>query len=633
VKTVRRGRFLPWSPGAVALTVVLAVVVGIFPGIANSYQLYAATLGATYLIAAVGLNVLVGYAGVISLGSSAFAMVGGYTVGITNAQWGFGIVEGVVLAVVVSTAVGFITALPALRLGPFAVAVVTVGYLSAATAIVALYPGVTGGPDGLPVPATSLTGPQFWYMAVGIAAVVWILQYTAMRSPLGRALTVSRLSPVLAGSLGVSHLRMKLVAFAVSGGLAGLAGSIYPLLNGQVNTSTFNVSLSILLLLMVVLGGQGTLSGPVIGAIILTVVSYVLDEVFKANGNQTTLIYGVFLLAAVVFFPNGIIGTFIKFRWAIAARFGVGKARADGVGPAAAGRPEPLPAGPMELTRMLGETTGGRLVLDGVGKSFGGVGVLHDVGLVVEAGTVHGLIGPNGSGKTTALNCVSGLLSSRGQVSLDSARLARRPAARARAGIARTFQQPLLENDTSALDNILVGVDARRRAGWPAYLIRTPKARREARESRATAVAWLAALGLAEVAGEPAGTVPPGKQRLLEVGRALATRPKIILLDEPAAGLNEAEIERLEEAIRAVRRAGVSVLLVDHHVDLILRLCDQITVLAQGSVIAKGTPQQIQTSAAVIDAYLGRRGAGGERAVPVLGGRELALERKASAGE
>jgi ABC-type branched-subunit amino acid transport system ATPase component len=422
------------------------------------------------------------------------------------------------------------------------------------------------------------------------------------------------------------------VAFAVSGGLAGLAGSIYPLLNGQVNTSTFDVSLSILLLLMVVLGGQGTLSGPVVGAIILTAVSYALDQVFKANGNQTTLIYGVFLLAAVVFFPNGIIGTFIRFRWAIAARLGLGKADADAIGPAAAG-PGPLPAGPMELTRMLGETTGGRLVLAGVGKSFGGVAVLNDVDLVVEAGTVHGLIGPNGSGKTTALNCVSGLLSAQGQVSLDSAKLARRPAARARAGIARTFQQPLLENDTSALDNILVGVDARRRAGWPAYLIRTPKARREARESQATALAWLAALGLAEVAAEPAGTLPPGKQRLLEVGRALATHPRIILLDEPAAGLNDAEIERLEEAIGAVRQAGVSVLLVDHHVDLILRLCDQITVLAQGSVIAKGTPQQIQTSAAVIDAYLGRRGARGERAVPVLGGRELALERKASAGE
>jgi len=438
-----------------------------------------------------------------------------------------------------------------------------------------------------------------------------------------------------AASLGVSPLRMKLAAFAVSGGLAGLTGALYPLLGGQMNTSSFDVSLSILLLLMVVLGGQRTLSGPVIGTIVLTIVSYVLNDVFNENGNQATVIYGVFLVAAVMFFPDGITGTFIKVRSSLTARGGVRKAStlAASSAPADPRGPEPLPDGPMDLTQLLGQTAGGRLVLDRVGKSFGGVRVLHDIDLVVEGGTVHGLMGPNGSGKTTLLNCVSGLLSSQGQVSLDSVRLPRWPVARSRALIARTFQQPLLENEASALANILVGVDARSRAGSLAYLIRTPKARREARESRATALAWLAALGLAEVADEPAGTLPPGRQRLLEVGRALAMRPKIMLLDEPAAGLSSGEINRLEEAIRAVRDAGVSVLLVDHHVDLILRLCDQITVLAQGAAIASGTPQEIQTNAAVINAYLGRRHGRAEHAVPVAAERDPVLKGEGPASE
>jgi ABC-type branched-subunit amino acid transport system ATPase component len=235
------------------------------------------------------------------------------------------------------------------------------------------------------------------------------------------------------------------------------------------------------------------------------------------------------------------------------------------------------------------------------------VSVLTDVSLTVQAGQVHGLIGPNGSGKTTLLNCVSGLISSSGKFRLDGSPLGRRSEVRARTGIARTFQQPILENASALLENIRVGVDANRHVKTFGYILRLPSARREAVDSRRQAVDWLCTLGLYEDSDKPAGALPPGKQRLLEVGRALATHPRVILLDEPAAGLNQAEIDQLERTIRAVRDAGISVLLVDHHVDLVLGVCDEITVLANGRVIATGAPEEIRNSAAVLDAYLGRR--------------------------
>jgi len=604
-------------PGTLVVGVLAAAAVAVAPHVVSRFELYTITLGALYVIAVVGLNILVGHAGVISLGTAAFAMVGGYSVGIAHAQWGVGYPLGSVFAVIVCTAVGVATALAALRLGAFAIAVVTLAYLNVATAIVTLTTSITGGPEGLRVPRTGFSDAGLWYLIAGAAAVAWVLHFTTVRSPFGRALNASRLSPVLASSLGVRPMGVKIAAFAISAALAGLAGALYPMINGRVNTSNFDVSLSILLVLMVVLGGQATMAGPVVGAAVLTAVPYVLTHVFKENGNRTALVYGIFLLSTVVLFPSGLVGmaTTLLHRHPSRSHRSAGRLGAIAE-EAERGASDPIEQS-AQISALLEPTQGARLEAAGISVSFGKVPVLEGVALRVQPGEVHGLIGPNGSGKTTFLNCLSGFLRAQGgKVMLDGESLAGTAAGRARAGIARTFQQPILEASASAFANLQTGVDANRKSRALAYVLRVPSARREARLSVATTDQWLRAVGLDDVAGYEAGHLPPGKQRLLEVGRAMATRPKILLLDEPAAGLTGQEIRQLEAVIRAAQAAGMSILLIDHHVDFVLRLCDRITVFAAGSVIASGSPDEIRSDAAVIDAYLGGRRAASNGGLP-----------------
>jgi branched-chain amino acid transport system permease protein len=592
----------------VAALVGIAVVIAGIPRVLSPFELYTAVFAAIYLIAALGLNILSGYGGVISVGTAAFAMVGAYTVGILNIHLHLNFAIGAVLAIIVCAAVGVISALPVVRLGSFAVAVVTFAYLTAAGDVTQLFPGVTGGYAGLPVQPVQLPMQDLWFAIAGLAAICWILHRNFLLSPFGRALSVTRLSPILATSLGVSPALTKVAAFGLAAGMAGLAGALYPVVNGATASGNFTLSLSILILLMVIVGGEGTILGPVVGVAIFTVVTYLLTQSNGGQGgNWVQLLYGGILLGIVLLAPEGVVG---------------------GIGRLVRSRRQPLPSRRDVLTETgaegreagspfstvgdaLRSTIGGAditpvaLRVTGLFVSMGGVVAVDDASITVRPGTVHGLIGGNGSGKTTLLNGISGFVVARsGEVWLGSARMPGRPTARARRGIGRTFQQPVLLSGKTALENVVIGVDRHRRASLLSYVLRLPAARRESRASNLEAASWLDALGLSLDVNTPAGELPPGKQRLLEVCRALATRPDILMLDEPAAGLNEVEISELESALLAVRGAGISVLFVDHHVDLIMRICDEITVLANGRVIAFGTPTEIRENPAVIGAYL-----------------------------
>jgi branched-chain amino acid transport system permease protein len=594
-----------------ATVAVIAVIIFGLPKVLSSFELYTAIFAAIYLIAALGLNILSGYGGVISVGTAAFAMVGAYTVGIAKIHLHLNFVLGAALAIVVCAAVGLISALPVVRLGSFAVAVVTFAYLTAAGDVTQLFPGVTGGYAGLPVQPASLSMQDLWFAIAGLAAVCWILHRNFLLSPFGRALSATRLSPILATSLGVSPSMTKVAAFALSAGMAGLAGAMYPVVNGATASGNFTLSLSILILLMVIVGGEGTILGPAVGVTIFTVITYLLTQSNGGQGgNWVQLLYGGILLGMVLLVPEGVVGGIRRL--ARTRNLLSPKRRGIPTGGAVSAA-EPTPSKPLSTIReALRETIGGSDITPGVLQvtemfvSMGGVRAVDGASITVMPGTVHGLIGGNGSGKTTMLNGISGFVVARqGQVSLGSAGLPRRAASRARRGIGRTFQQPVLLASKTALENVIVGVDRHRHASLLSYLLRLPAARRESRASTREGARWLDALGLSFYADTPAGELPPGKQRLLEVCRALATRPEVLMLDEPAAGLNEAEIAELEPALMAVREAGISVLFVDHHVDLIMRTCDEISVLANGAVIAHGTPSEIRENPAVIESYLG----------------------------
>jgi branched-chain amino acid transport system permease protein len=585
-------------------TIVVAIVLIVgtiaMPELVGPFHLYAFTLGLSYLIAVLGLNLLVGFGGVISLGTAAFMMLGAYSVGVSQNEWSWPLWAGAVLAMVVCAVAGLITVVPLLRLGHFAVTVVTIAYLAVITSLIDIYPASTGGGEGLAVERSTASPTQLWYVFAIVAFVAYVAVVNLMRSPYGRALNLSRLSPLLSQSLGRTPNGLKTAAFAVAASMAGLAGALYPVLNGRISTANFTIWISILLLLMVTLGGQGTTIGPFLGVAVLTIVPIVLDKVFREGGDMRTFVYGLFFLVTVLVVPRGLAGGVEAMRMRIRRR-----AAPPMVPSVVAGD------GPLALNSLLVEpsdsgSNGLRVV--GITKNIGGIRAVDDASIEVRPGTVHGLIGPNGSGKTTTLNCISGFYRvNAGQVLLSGKHLPSRASRRAHAGIARTFQQPLLLADLSAVDNVWVGVDRHSTVTTLQYVLRTPAARREARAAKVEAARWLDAVGLGADAHTRASLLGPGKARLVEVARALASRPRVLLMDEPAAGLSEGEIVHLESIVRAVRAAGTSVLLVDHHADLVLRVCDEISVLASGRVIAHGTPDEVRNDAVVINTYLGRR--------------------------
>jgi ABC-type branched-subunit amino acid transport system ATPase component len=284
---------------------------------------------------------------------------------------------------------------------------------------------------------------------------------------------------------------------------------------------------------------------------------------------------------------------------------------ADAAGGAPAGRPRgtstgaPIDAAALQRV-MFHQAEPADLELRDLSRSIGGLRILVDVSFTVEAASIHGLIGPNGSGKTTLLNCVSGLSKANsGQTVLAGEVLPGVASRHAKAGVGRTFQTVLLSESDSVRDNLLVGVDAHRRASYASYALRLPPAITEARHSRGEVTRWAEALGLLNLLENPVSSLTPRERRLVEIGRALATHPRVLLLDEPAAGLTGGEIEELERVIRAVRAGGVSVLLVEHHAELVMRLCDRVTVLDVGRVIVTDVPAKVSTDSRVVAAYLG----------------------------
>jgi branched-chain amino acid transport system permease protein len=246
------------------------------------------------------------------------------------------------------------------------------------------------------------------------------------------------------------------------------------------------------------------------------------------------------------------------------------------------------------------------LEIENVSKAIGGLKILREMSFTVQAGTIHGLIGPNGSGKTTLLNCISGLTKiDDGRVLVGEVPLPGTAARNARAGLGRTFQTVLLSEGDSVRDNLLVGVDSHRRTDYISYTLRLPWALREMRRSGDETETWATALGLGAVLDRPVNSLTPRQRRLVEIGRALATRPRVVLLDEPAAGMTGPELDVLETMIRLMRSAGITVLLVEHHAELVMRLCDRVTVIDVGRVLITDAPATVSRDPAVVAAYLG----------------------------
>ncbi|MGE3619149.1 MAG: ATP-binding cassette domain-containing protein [Acidimicrobiia bacterium] len=568
----------------------------------NRFELFNAELLAIYLVGALALNLIL-MSGILSIGHSALFLLGGYAVAILTVEHGWSYWPALAVGGLLSAVVGLAMGAPALRLGVYTLALVTYGYARVAETLALEWRGLTGGFNGLAgvtFPAGFSTLEDFYWLTAVALVLTYALAHNMIRSPFGRAARAVAQQPVAAQAVGIDSARLRLASFGISSGIAGIAGGLYVPLLGFIAPDAFGPDLAILLLLMVVLGGMGTVAGPVVGAVVLFRLPIEVERLTEQPGEWSLLAYGVVLLLSVHFVPKGLMGGWFALR----RRISGGLSRRRGTAPAAAARRR------ADVDAALPQVgSPGEVVVDvrGATKALGGVEVLNGIDFAVEAGTVHALIGPNGSGKTTFLNAVSGFVPlDRGHEEVLGVDVSgRRPAARARLGLGRTFQTPLVFSEMSCLENVLVALDMYREPRLGSYVLRLPGARRSERTSVELADHLLRSVGLEDRRDEPAGDLPPGQLRLLEIARVAALRPRAVLLDEPAAGLSGEEITELETIIGALRDHGIGVVLVEHHAAMVMRVSDMVTVIDNGAVIARGTPAEIQRNPLVLSAYLG----------------------------
>jgi len=595
----------------------------------NDWQLACFDM-ARFALVALGLNVVVGQAGLLDLGYVGFFAVGSYVAALWTSTDSTYIhipyLWSLPLAMVVTTFFGVMLGIPTLRLRGDYLAIVTLGFGEIIRLLATLIPALKGqvGFQGVGAPpGTDANGreifnnsagtPWFWLTVTVIIGVLLLLT-NLERSRVGRAWIAIREDEDAAEIMGVPTFKFKLWAFGIGAALGGLSGAIFAGQVGFVNNQKFDVQTSILFLAAVVLGGSGNKYGAVIGG---ALVSYIPLR-FTAIADYKYLIFGAALVLMMIFRPQGLVGGRSQLL-ANARSIGRTAKRLIGVEPVVDGPPPAEPALIEEtvtpevaeivaLDREVEVSVGDNLVeLRDLTVTFGGLTALDHVSFDIRRGEILGLIGPNGAGKTTCFNAMTGVYApSAGSVTLDGENvLGRAQHSITRMGVARTFQNIRLFGEMTALENVVVGLDARHRTSAWGALLRSSRHRREESSSIERGMALLGFVGIADRAETLARNLPYGYQRRLEIARALATEPKLLCLDEPAAGFNPAEKDELMALIRTIRDDGYTVLLIEHDMRLVMGVTDRIVVLEFGKKIAEGRPSEIRNDPAVIAAYLG----------------------------
>jgi branched-chain amino acid transport system permease protein len=602
------------------LAVAALVVAFVLPYLVNGYLIYVIDIALIFMLLALGLCLSMGIAGQINLGQVAFFGVGAYACAIFTTKFGWGFWPAAVIAVVAAVVAGLLIGIPALRVQSHYLGIVTLGLSLAFTALVGnlSIAGQAEGLLGLPVPplgGIDLSSHYLYYYLEIVALLVFApFAYFVVYTRFGRRLRAMRDDSLAAASTGVEVPLARMASFALAGFFGGIAGVLYAGLVRYVSPPSFNIDTMFLLLAMVIIGGRFSLTGTLVGVVVLTVVREELSD----YAQFAQFVYGGLIVVMVVFAPTGLAGAPRRITQLL--RRGTTTA-SGGTGPFV----------PAETARRPATSDRPALEVTGLSKRFRGLKALDQVGLTVEAGEIHGIVGPNGSGKTTLFNTISGIYTCNG----GAVRLFGRDVTDAKAyrlaqlGVARTFQNLRLFGRLTVRDNILVALDRSRLwwswryVAWPVGVLRGE------RELRRRAQQLLVEYGLEAVADTLPGELPYGTQRRVEIARAMAASPRLLLLDEPAAGLNQQETNQLGEIVRSVRDRGTTVILIEHNMSLVMSLCDRVTVLANGSVIADDVPEVVANDPEVIKAYLGGSGELDPAITPAAIADEAAAEQKA----
>jgi len=630
---------LPVFFGPLMHTIGRAVPLSFFSA-GDRYMFRVLDQAGIYILLALGLNIVVGYAGLLDLGYVAFYAVGAYTYALlASPQLALHLPFWLVLpfAPFVTALFGVLLGAPTLRLRGDYLAIVTLGFGEVIRILLNNLDPLTNGPRGvididpatldytkIPVksletahvvlypkgvhalqhlPVTLGSPVQYYYLLLVLCAGAIFLSYRLQRSRTGRAWAAIREDEDAAQAMGINKTTIKLLAFAMGATTAGFSGVVFSGLQGFVSPESFILVESINILAMVVLGGMGSIPGVVIGALILTA----LPEVLREYAQYRFTIFGLGLTFMVLVRPQGLWPSRARHEEATEApapetpavqREAPGHAREAPRVPFHASLPSPagVPAdGPV-------------LVLDAVSRAFGGLRAVRDVSFHVRDRELMAVIGPNGAGKTTVFNLITGVYAPTSGIIRFRGRALNglRPDQVTARGVARTYQNIRLFRGMSVLDNILVGTHNWTRATPLDAMLNTPRALREDQESHRAARDLLDFVGIRRYESQLAMNLSYGDQRRLEIARAMATHPTLLLLDEPAAGMNPAETAELISLIRRIRDLGITVMLVEHDMKVVMQVSENIVVLDHGEKIAEGAPAEIRRNERVIGAYLGK---------------------------
>jgi len=587
---------------ATAACLIAAAALFIIPGWLRPGTVQLITFVLIAIVLAQSINVLTGLAGEISLGQAGLFGTGAYVSGVLARAGTLDPLSAIAAGSLGAGAVGFMLSYPAGRVREVYLAMMTLGFGMVFYELIREWQDVTGGVMGLSgVPSVVLrnlkllgvrvdAGDYLRFVLIVTLLLLLILRNVS-QSRLGRSMVAVQANAVAAASIGISPSATKRLAYCISGVVAGLAGALYAHLVGYLGPDSFGLPRSIEVLVISIVGGLGSIAGQVLSAIAFTV----LPERLQAFAEYQFIVYGLILACTLVLMPKGIAGLLLP-----APRFIRAGSRRRAAKDVAAGSGTPWP--PDEAAR-----SRAALQVENVVVRFGGLVAIDGVSLEIPPGRITGLIGPNGSGKSTLVNVISGVVRcTSGSVRFGSRVISGlRDVQIARLGLIRTFQDPRLVPTFTVRENLLLGRTRLWRHSGIAAALGLPAATHDEAAALRAASAVLQQTGLTEVADRAVETLPYGSMRLAELGRAIMACPDVLLLDEPAAGLSEPEVARLSEIIRWLKSAGVTVLLIDHHMDFIAGLVDEVFVLDSGRVIFSGAVADMRKDPGVVTAYLG----------------------------